>query len=116
VTRDLSFGSVGLTLLLWLMLISSPKKNRILLMLTVGLGLQFTGEAIGQSLRQLSAHFQHSKAMIFAGNLLMSVSHLMRLYVWWEAFRAPQADKKQEPGGEHELFPHQAETLYQSNG
>ena len=53
VTRDMSFGSVGLTLLLWLMLISSPKKDRVLLMITVGLGLQFTGEAIGQSLRQI---------------------------------------------------------------
>src|SRR5436190_17682003 len=46
VSRDLSFGSVVLTLLLWLMLISSAKKDRMLLMLTVGLGLQFTGEAI----------------------------------------------------------------------
>src|SRR6266404_1303436 len=81
VTRDLSFGSVVLTLLLWMMLISSPKRNRALLMLTVGLGLQFTGEAIGQSLRQI-AHSQRSTGTVFAGNLLLSISHLMRLYVW----------------------------------
>ena len=116
VTRDLSFGSVVLTLLLWMMLISSPRRNRQLLMLTVGLGLQFTGEAIGQSLRQI-AHSSHSKGTVFAGNLLLSISHLMRLYVWWEAFRRPHALlNRQEPGGESTVLPRQAETLFQSNG
>src|SRR5437588_542548 len=53
VARDLSFASVVLTLVLWLILISSRKKDHQLLMVTGGLGLQFTGEAIGQSLRQV---------------------------------------------------------------
>src|SRR4051812_17033409 len=52
VARDLSFAAVVLTLLLWLILISSRKKEYQLLMVIGGLGLQFTGEAIGQSLRQ----------------------------------------------------------------
>jgi len=116
VTRDLSFGSVVLTLLLWLMLISSPRRKPQLLMLTVGLGLQFTGEAIGQSLRQI-AHSHRSTGLVFAGNLLLSVSHLMRLYVWWEAFRRPYAElDKPEAGGESQALPRQAETLFQSNG
>jgi len=117
VTRDLSFGSVGLTLLLWLMLISSPKKDKVLLMITVGLGLQFTGEAIGQSLRQIS-HFHSTKGILLAGNLLLSASHLLRLYVWFEAFRYPikHVNKKQEPSGEQEVFPRQAQTLFQSAG
>jgi hypothetical protein len=114
VTRDLNFGSALLTLLLWMMLISSPRRNRQVLMLTVGLGLQFTGEAIGQSLRQLAHH--RSSGTAFAGNLLLSMSHLIRLYVWWEAFRRPYGQDKQESGGEPQVLPRQAETLFQSNG
>lgn len=82
--RDLSFGSVVLVLLLWSILISSRSREAQLLMLAGGLGLQFTGEAIGQSLRQIS---QHNIAALYAGNLLLVLSHLLRLYVWWEAFR-----------------------------
>jgi len=97
VSRDLSFGSVALTLLLWSLLISSPRKDHQLLLVTGGLGLQFTGEAIGQSLRQLS---HHHHAILLLGNMLMSVAHLLRLYVWMEAFRrrevSPQLQK--EPG------------------
>jgi len=116
VTRDLSFGSVVLTLLLWLMLISSPRRKPQLLMLTVGLGLQFTGEAIGQSLRQI-AHSHRSTGLVFAGILLLCVWHLMRLYVWWEPFRRPYAELDQpEAGGESQPLPRQAETLFQSNG
>jgi hypothetical protein len=84
VGRDLSFGSVVLTLLLWVTLISSRRKDTQLLMVTGGLGLQFTGEAIGQSIRQLS---HHNRTLLFVGNGLMIASHLIRLYVWREAFR-----------------------------
>jgi hypothetical protein len=113
VTRDLSFGSVALTLLLWSLLISSPRKDRQLLLVTGGLGLQFTGEAIGQSLRQLSNHHHF---ILFAGNILMSVAHLLRLYVWMEAFRrepvSPQI--QEEPGESVRTLPSRARTLYQS--
>jgi hypothetical protein len=84
ITRDLMFGSVGLTLLLWSTLIASKKKDDQLLMITGGLGLQFTMEAIGQSLRQLS---QHRPTILLVANILVSVAHLLRLYVWREAFR-----------------------------
>jgi hypothetical protein len=86
--RDLSFGSVILVLLLWSILISSRIRESQILMLAGGLGLQFTGEAIGQSLRQIS---QHSLTILWAGNLLLVFSHLLRLYVWWEAFRKEPA-------------------------
>jgi len=87
VARDLSFGSVALTLLLWSLLISWRRKDHQLLMVTGGLGLQFTAEAIGQSLRQLS---QGDHTIQLIGNLLMSVAHVLRLYVWREAFRRSQ--------------------------
>jgi len=98
ITRDLMFGSVGLTLLLWSTLIASKKKDDQLLMITGGLGLQFTLEAIGQSLRQLS---RHRPAILLIANILVSVAHLLRLYVWREAFRKPRIEgKKNQPGGE----------------
>ena len=113
VARDFSFGSVALTLVLWSLLISSAKKDRQLLMVTGGLGLQFTGEAIGQSLRQLS---NHHHAILLAGNLLLSVAHLLRLYVWSEAFRwrevSPQTEK--EPGQNVDTFQTRARPLYHS--
>ena len=91
VTRDVSFGSMGLTLLLWLMLIGMKKRDNQLLIVTGGLGLQFAGEAIGQSLRQLSR--SHDIALII-GNLVAGVTHLLRLYIWYKAFSKVPAKEK----------------------
>jgi hypothetical protein len=81
VGRDISFCAAILNLLLWSILIGSGTKNRRLLMITGGLGIQFTGEAIGQSLRQLSA------STLLIGNLFTVVPHLVCLYIWLQAFR-----------------------------
>jgi hypothetical protein len=118
VAGDLSFGSVVLTLLLWSTLIASRKKDNQLLLVTGGLGLQFTVEAIAQSLRQLS---RHRPAILLAANLLLSAAHLMRLYVWREAFRRParlsekDIKKDTKPDGNSPEFSRQAETLFESN-
>jgi hypothetical protein len=117
VGRDLSFGSVVLTLLLWVTLISSRRKDTQLLMVTGGLGLQFTGEAIGQSMRQLSVPHHH--ILLLAGNLVLTTSHLMRLYVWSEAFRRERVTHQidDEPdGGDVPHFDRQAhqQTLAES--
>jgi hypothetical protein len=101
VGRDLSFASVGLNLLLWMLLISRRTRDRDLLLATGGLGLQFTGEAIGHSLRQL-ASTSHSHELLLVGNLLLVGSHLLRLYVWWEVFRRwPREGERaaEEPAG-----------------
>ena len=110
--RDLSFGSVVLVLLLWSILISSRSRETLLLMLAGGLGLQFTGEAIGQSLRQIS---QHNIAALYAGNLLLVFSHLLRLYIWWEAFRKVPITSRESgektsrsKSSHHPLVPYQA--------
>jgi hypothetical protein len=107
----LMFASVGLTLLLWSTLIASKKKDDQLLMITGGLGLQFTLEAIGQSLRQLS---RHRPTILLIANILLSVAHIMRLYVWREAFRRPrrELETKIEPDGK--TFSRQAETVLES--
>lgn len=110
VIRDVSFGSVVLTLLLWLMLISSRHKDRQLLMVTGALGLQFTAEAIGQALRQLS---EHHRSLLITGNLLGALCHVLRLYVWSEAFRKFQ-EPQTRPDGKSQAIPHPVETLLQS--
>jgi hypothetical protein len=115
VGRDLSFGSVGLTLLLWVTLlssqISSQRRDTQLLMVTGGLGLQFTGEAIGQSMRQLSVPHHH--ILLLFGNLVLAASHLMRLYVWSEAFRRSRTlqETNKEPGGDTRRFDRQAQKI-----
>jgi hypothetical protein len=99
---------------LWLILISSQRKDHQLLMITGGLGLQFTGEAIGQSFRQIS---QNHVSLFILGNLIGGITHLLRLYVWREAFRRPWEKmeiKKEEPDEERQAVPHPAETLFES--
>jgi hypothetical protein len=61
------------------------KDNRVL-MLSAGMGLQFTGEAMGGSLRQLSQR-DHSLALARSGAVLMMISNLLLLFIWWRAFR-----------------------------
>jgi len=114
VTRDLSMGSVALTLILWVMLISSRKKDSQLLMVTGGLGLQFTGEAVGQSLRQIS---QDHYTLYVLGNLVGGITHLLRLYVWREAFRRPRMPVTTEkPEEEAQVaFPPPAQQMFESN-
>lgn len=87
VSRDLSFVAVILDLLLWMLLIAARRKDRQLLMLSGALGIQFTGAAIGQSLRQL-ARGARNFPLAVTGSMLVVVSNLICLYVWWQAFRA----------------------------
>jgi hypothetical protein len=54
--RDLNFSSAILDLALWGLLISSREKDHLLLLVSGGLGIRFTGEAIGDSLRHLRTH------------------------------------------------------------
>lgn len=83
-SRDLNFMAAAMDMLLWLILIASRRNDRELLMVSGGLGIQFTGAAIGHSLRQLS---QGSPLAIFAGGLIVVLTHLIMLFVWWQAFR-----------------------------
>lgn len=88
ISRDLSFAAVVLDLLLWTTLVASKTKNQELLMLSGGLGIQFTGAAIGQSIRQLALRMSPQYRWVaLAGSLLVVISHLVCLYVWWQTFR-----------------------------
>ena len=85
-TRDLNFCSSVLDLALWAMLIAAREKDHRLLLLSGGLGIQFTGEAMGRSIRQLALHTR-SHAMSLTGAVLILLADLMFLYIWWQALR-----------------------------
>jgi hypothetical protein len=80
-SRDLGFLAVILNLILWAVLIQSRRADRTLLMISGGMGIQMAGKAIGHSLRQLS------RSTIVPGDLIIVLSHLLCLYIWWQAFR-----------------------------
>jgi hypothetical protein len=80
-TRDLNFAAVVLDLGLWVLLIGARQKDRKLLMVTGALGIQFTGAAIAQALRDMSP------AVVTAAGEFQVITNLMRLYIWWQVFR-----------------------------
>jgi hypothetical protein len=95
-TRDLSFCSAILDLALWALLIVSRGMDHRLLLLSGGLGIQFTGEAIGESIVQLALRTR-SHAMSLTGAVIILLADLVFLYIWWQALRMAPVGK-QQPG------------------
>jgi hypothetical protein len=86
-TRDLSFGAAILDMGLWMMLIAARKADRRLLLISGALGLQFTGEAIGEAIRNLSMP-KMVEALSLTGSVVEMLAYLACLYIWWQTFRA----------------------------
>lgn len=82
VVRNLSFGSAALNVLLWFSLISRQSRDLQLLLVAGGLGIQMTGDAIGQSFRALFPR-QNPE---FVGSLFVVIAHFLCLLIWWYAF------------------------------
>ena len=93
--RDLNLCSAVLDLALWALLIASREKDHRLLLLSGGLGILFTGEAIGESTRDLAIR-SHSRPISLFGNTLIMATNLLFLYIWWQALRA--APERPQPG------------------
>jgi hypothetical protein len=92
-SRDLNFTAAFLDMLLWLILIAKRRKERLLLMLSGGLGIMFSGAAIGHSVRELS---QRSRWALFAGGMIVVLTHFGCLFVWWQAFRQKSREPKSD--------------------
>lgn len=86
-TRDLNFSSAILDLSLWGILLNSRNYDEHLLMLSGALGIQFTGEAIGQTLRN------QFPSILLAADTTIVVANLACLYIWWQVFRASPVRK-----------------------
>ena len=94
-TRDLNLCSAILDLALWALLIASRGMDHQLLLLSGGLGIQFTGEAIGTSIRQIALRTR-SRAISLTGGVMMLLASLVFLYIWWQALRT--APVRKQPG------------------
>jgi hypothetical protein len=107
--RDLNFCSAILDLSLWALLIFSREKDMRLLMLSGALGIQFTGEAIGGSIRNFAIAAYHgptprAKALLMVGNVIIMLANLTCLYIWRQTFRrggspAPDVSKPAAAAG-----------------
>lgn len=80
-SRDMDFSTAILDLALWAMLVAWRHKDTQLLLLSGGLGIVFTGEAIGQSLRSLLP------ATVIPGDAVLLTANLVGMYVWWHALK-----------------------------
>jgi hypothetical protein len=100
-TRDLSFCAALLDLGLWTLLIRPGKRNRQLLMITGGLGILFTGQAIGQAVRNIGQSLQNpSSAIVLLGGLVIVATNVVCLYIWWRTLRAaPERLTRMGPAG-----------------
>lgn len=86
-TRDLNFGSALLDMALWAILIATRRYEWTVLMLSGALGIQFTGEAIGQALRnQFPSNTTVADVLNVAANWACP-------YIWWQVFRASPEGK-----------------------
>jgi hypothetical protein len=80
VFRNMSFITAVLNLVLWFALVKTRTSDRILFLVSGGLGLNMAGEAIAESLRDLSG----------SSGLVASISvgsHILCLLIWIKALR-----------------------------
>jgi hypothetical protein len=91
--RDLSFACALMDIMLWTSLLVARDKDRQLLMLSGGLGVQFAGASIGESLRQMAMRSM-SHPLALAGSVIIVASNLFRYYTWWQALRHRQPQLK----------------------
>ena len=90
--RDLNFACALMDIVLWTSLLAARLRDRQLLMLSGGLGVQFAGAAIGESLRQMAMH-SRSHPLALGGGVIIVAANLFRFYVWWEALRHRQPEE-----------------------
>jgi hypothetical protein len=93
-TRDLNFCSAILDLGLWALLIGSRSRDQQMLLLSGGLGIKFAGESIGDSVRQLAIR-NRSRSISLTGSIIVVLSNIFFVYVWWQAVRT--SNKKHKP-------------------
>lgn len=89
VTRDLSFMATILNFILWGVLLRDPRRNRRMLLVSGGLGVQLAGQAVGHGFRLLSDYL---KSLLWLGNVILLATYFLSLIILWRAFsRAEQA-------------------------
>ncbi len=82
IVRNLAFFASILNLILWFAMIRARKTQSELLLISGGLGLETTGEAIAQSVRPFV-----TRATIWIPNMFIILLHLACLLIWWRALQ-----------------------------
>src|SRR5438874_961900 len=89
--RNMNFTAAVLDLGLWALLIAQRQRDNQVLMLSGGLGIQFTGESIGASVQQFALQ-SRSHAISVTGSAISTVASVVFLYFWWQALRQVNED------------------------
>jgi len=97
-TASLNFCAAILNLILWALLLSSRERDRRLLMISGALGIQSAGGAMGQALRNISTQLAAKDTLELLTALLIIIFNVTCTYIWWQAFRNPSLDAKNEKG------------------
>lgn len=86
--RDIDFAAAIVDLAVWTLLIGSRNRDTQVLLLAGGVGIQFAGAAIGESLRILLEHFSP-----LLGGVFEMATALAGMWIWWRALRSAPAPK-----------------------
>jgi hypothetical protein len=89
-TRDLNFCAAILDIILWALLLARREKDRRLLLLVAGLGIDFAGNAVAEAVRSM-AIYSRSHPIWVSAAILTLVANCGSLFVWWQAFRVEAA-------------------------
>src|SRR6202171_6312739 len=87
VSRNLSFCEELLNFMLWSILIRKRDYDRLLLFISAGIGVQVTGEVIGNTIRT----FMRKGTPIWLPDTLLMVSEIICLLTWVWAFGRPKS-------------------------
>jgi hypothetical protein len=85
--RDVAFAAAVVDFVVWTLLIASRGRNAQVLLLTGGVGIQFAGVAIGESLRSLFPRFS------LPGDVAEIATSLAGMWVWWQTLRSAPVPK-----------------------
>jgi len=98
-TRDLNVCAAILDLALWGLLLGSREKDSTLLLLTGGMGISFTGEAIATSIHNIGL-MKRSYYIFLSGHVVIILADAAFLYIWWQTFRK-EANRAKTPPSVH---------------
>lgn len=90
VRQVMSFFMVLLNLYWWTLLLGSKKVSRRILLLSTGIGLQMTGQVIGDGILSFLKR-PDQFLIIIAGLLVIFLTHFCSLAAWYEAFHPKNA-------------------------
>lgn len=90
VRQVISFFMVLLNLYWWTLLLGSKKVSRRIMLLSTGIGLQMTGQVIGDGVLSFVTK-PDDFILIILSNSIMFLTHFLSLGAWYEAFHPKNA-------------------------